>query len=179
MGKFGDGLIVAQWHYAGDLSIPAHEQRFDFYNVSAVPHVRIDGKYSVISAESCSIAAAVYRNWINTRLTETGGVSPVAIDGACGVTPSTLQMSVSFRLDDPVTLQSPSAYLWILESDISYAVNIQADFAIQGDWNLDNIECVACLQNMSSTGNKEMYNGARIPCRVHLAGCPANPREAG
>ncbi len=176
---------MAEWHTSGAFAVPTVNQRTSFYNVSGVPHVRIDGKYAAIGAGSCSAAASTYRNYINTRLTETGGVAPVAIEGVHSVGASDITMTVTFTLDDPVTLLSPRAYLLILESNIPYGsdtynhivraehheditalvnpgdqATVEYSFPISG-WNLDEIQCVAFLQKM--TGDKEMYNAANIP----------------
>ncbi len=182
--EFGEQLLVAEWHTSGGLNIPTVGQRTSFYGVSGVPHVRIDGKYSVIGASSCTGAAANYRNMINTRLSETGGLSPVDITAVHSVSATGVWVSATFTLVDPVTLVSPSAYLMVLEDDVLHLgtvydhivraeyhepviltnpgdhVTVETTFPIQG-WNVDNIQCVVFLQKM--TGDKEMYNARKAP----------------
>ncbi len=176
---------MSEWHTSGGLNIPTVGQRTSFYGVSGVPHVRIDGKYSQVGAGSCSGAAAAYRNLINTRLNETGGLAPVKVEGVYGTDPSNITMQVTCTLVDAVTLQSPRVYLVVLENNVFHqgttyhhivraeyhqdvslptqgsSVTVSSTFPIGGTWNVDNIECVAFIQKM--TGDKEMYNSARIP----------------
>ncbi len=160
-------------------------ERTSFYNVSGVPHVRIDGKYAAVGASSCSGAAATYRNYINMRLSETGGVAPVAIEGSYVPGSDAVSVMATFTLDDPVTLLSPRAYLMVLEDDVAHIGNVYDhivraeyheavtlinpgdyqvvtfDFPVDPSWNLENIHCLGFLQKM--TGDKEMYNSAEFP----------------
>jgi len=159
-------------------------ERTSFYSVSGVPHVRIDGLYSVIGASSCTSAAAAYRAYINQRLSETGGVAPVRIEGFHSIGATTITMSVTCTLEDAVTLESPRVYLVILEDDVLHQgtvydhivraeyhqdvslpsqgsqVTVTHEFPL-GSWSIDNLGYIAFIQKM--TGNKEMYNAARIP----------------
>lgn len=174
---------MSEWHTSGGLNIPTVGERMTFYGVSTVPHVRIDGLYSVVGASSCTSAAAAYRARINQRLSETGGVAPVRIGGFHSVGATTLTMSVTCTLEDAVTLFSPCVYLFILESDVVHQgvtyqhivraeyhedvslpsqgsfATVTHDFPL-GAWNTESLECVAFIQKM--TGDKDMYNSARI-----------------
>ncbi len=174
---------MSDWHTSGGLNIPTVGQRTSFYGVSGVPHVRIDGLYSSVGASSCVSAAASYRNLINQRLNTTGGLAPVRVEGFYSLGTTTLTMSVTCTLEDAVTLLSPRVYLVILEDDVLHqgtvydhivraeyhqdvslptqgsAVAVTHEFPL-GVWNTDNLECVAFIQKM--TGDKEMYNSARI-----------------
>ncbi len=174
---------MAEWHTSGGLNIPTVGERMTFYNVSGVPHVRIDGLYSSVGAGSCSGAAASYRGLINQRLTATSGLAPVRVEGFHSVGTTTLSMSVTCTLEDAVTLLSPRVYLIVLEDDVLFqgrvydhivraefhqdvslptqgsSVTVAHDFPL-GAWNTNNLSCVAFLQKM--TGDKEIYNSARI-----------------
>lgn len=176
---------MSDWHTSGGLNISTVSQRTSFYGVSGVPHVRIDGLYSVVGAGSCVSAAAEYRSRVNSRLSATGGMAPVEIEGYHSIGTTTLTMSVTATLDDAVTLQSPRMYLVILEDNVlhqgvTYQHIVRAeyheditlpaqgsvdtithDFTLGAGWNVHNLECVAFVQKM--TGDKEMYNAARIP----------------
>jgi len=191
LGEFGEQLIVSDWHTSGGLNIPTVGQRTSFYGVSGIPHVRIDGKYAAVGASSCTSAAATYRNYINTRLNETGGLAPVQVEGVYGVDAGNLTMQVMCTLVDAVTLQSPRVYLVVLEDDVLHqgvtyqhivraeyhqdvslptqgsSVMVSSVFPVGPTWNVDNIECVAFIQKM--TGDKEMYNSAHIPLFFVLA----------
>lgn len=184
MGEFGDQLLVAEWHTSGEFCIPGGLERASFYNVSGVPHVCIDGKYSAIGAGSCSGAAGEYRWYINQRLSETGGVAPVAIDGMYVIGATEVSVTATFTLDDAVTLLSPTAYILILEDSLVYLgdeynhivraehhepvslvnpgddVTIEAVFEMGSAWNPDNLKIVAFLQKME--GDQEIYNSAPI-----------------
>lgn len=175
---------MAEWHTSQGLEIPSVGQRTSFYGVSGVPHVRIDGKYSSVGASSCTGAAAAYRSYINTRLSETGGQAPVSIEGVYSIEAGGVWMSVTFTLEDAVTLVSPSAWLMVQEDDLLHMgtvydhivraelhqavtltnpgdhVTIEATFPIAG-WNVDNLRCTAFLQKMA--GDKEIYNATHIP----------------
>lgn len=183
--EFGEQLIVIEELLDGPLSIPFCSQRWSLYGGYYVPRVQFDGIYFRIGASSCSSAAAAYRSLINLRLNETGGLAPVAIEGAYAYDASTVSLEATFTLDDPVILTSPKAFLVILEDDVYSAgrtyhhvaraaydeyvtlqnqgdfVTVSISFPRDPAWNVDKIECVAFIQKM--TGDKEVYASARLP----------------
>ncbi len=185
LGEFPDQLVVAEWHTSGGLNIPYVSTRASWYNVSGVPHVRIDGKYAAVGAGSCSGAAATYRNYINARLAETGGVAPVAIEGVHSTSQTSVSAEVTITLDDPVTLLNPTAFIFLTEDDVLHLgqvynhivraehhqsisltnpgdqVVINVDFPMLAAYDIENLNVLACVQKM--TGDKEMYNAANIP----------------
>ncbi len=195
--EFGDQLIVADCHVSDVFEVPWTAQKGNFYGVSGIPHTRIDGKYSVIGASSCPGAAAAFRNYINQRLNETGGVSPVSIDGFFAYNEATLTMTATFELEDPVTLVSPKAQLLVLEDGILYSgdtynyvvragysesitlenvgdqVVVTHEFTIDPLWNMDNVHCFAFLQKYS--GDKEIYQGGRLPLVADFSGAFVPP----
>jgi hypothetical protein len=183
--EFPNQLIVGEMHVGGDLwEIPFTTERGSFYGVSPIPDVRIDGSRSSIGAGSCGGAASAYRNLINARLNETGGVSPVGISGIYSDDGTTISLSATFEKLDPVTLSNTQAFLLVMEDHLFYSGTeynhvvrkgqrqavtltnvgdeavVNASWPITG-WNMNNIDCVAFLQNYG--GNREIYQAARLP----------------
>lgn len=186
LDDFGEQLIVAEHHIHDIFRIPWTVERSEFYPGSGyLPHVRFDGKYSEGGAVSCSSAAQEYRGWIHLRLDETGGLSPVEISGVHWIQGDSLWLSAAFRLVDPDTLQDTRAFLLVLVNNLEWhgttylhltreaydeevllaeigdVVLVTAGFAIDPEWEIDTIECIAFIQRM--TGDKEVYQSARLP----------------
>jgi hypothetical protein len=184
LNEFPDQVIVADHHISGDpYQISWTSSRASFYGVTGTPTVWFDGWQPVVGASSCSGAAASYRTKINTRLSQTGGVSPVGIEGTMSYSPTTVTLQATFEKLDPVTLTNTQAFLMVNENNlingateydhVTRAVYQQAvtltnvgdlvvvshDFAVAG-WNLNNLECSAWLENMTT---KEIYQAARLP----------------
>lgn len=160
-------------------------QRQSFYVVQYVPHVFIDGKFNVIGASSCSDAAATYRNLVNQRLAETGGLSPVSIAGSYFINGTTLTMSAVFKKIDAGNTADARAYLALTENsvlngsvtynhvtrgglfqnvtltNVGDQVYVQGNVALSGAWIQANFRCVAWLQR--TTGDKEIYQSAMLP----------------
>jgi hypothetical protein len=186
LGEFPDQIIVADHHIGDQWQNSWTNGRDSFYGVTGTPTVWFDGLMSVVGAGSCSGAASSYRNAINMRLAATGGVAPVGIDGDMLYdpgSPTTLTLSATFEKLDPVTLSNTQAFLMVNENDL-FASGMEFDhvtraayqqavtltnvgdqvvvahvFTISG-WNMNNVECSAWLQNMTS---KEIYQSARLP----------------
>ncbi|MFB3909774.1 MAG: hypothetical protein ACE15D_15370, partial [Candidatus Eisenbacteria bacterium] len=181
-----DRMVHWENHVGDDVfENPETQARGTWYGVSGIPDVRIDGKTPIIGAGSCSGAATQYRNAISNRLAETGGVSPVSIDGSFLPLGSTVSATATFRLEDPVVLTSLRATLLIYEDHVLWSgdywehterdlydenitltnvgdqVTVSYDFAINPSWNIDNIKVVAYLQQTS--GNKQMIQGLMVP----------------
>lgn len=174
-------------NHVGDdvFEIPETVARGNWYGVSGIPHVRIDGLYSVIGAGSCASAAQQYRNYINQRINATGGMAPVEIIGSWLPTESEITMQADFRLVDPATLTSLRATLLIYEDHCFYqgqnwevvtrkihdqnitltnvgdVVNVATTIPLNPNWNPANLKCVAYLQQTS--GNKQIIQGAILP----------------
>jgi hypothetical protein len=181
--EFPDQIIVADHHLGDSWSIPWTNSRDGYYGVTGTPTVWFDGWQSVVGAGSCSGAASSYRTKINTRLANTGGVSPVGIEGLMNSDATTLSLTATFEKLDPVTLSNLKAYLIVTENHLFYGGNeynhvtravheqnvtltnvgdqvvVSHDFVI-GAWNMDNVECSAWLQNNST---REIYQSARLP----------------
>ncbi|MBD3162667.1 MAG: T9SS type A sorting domain-containing protein [Candidatus Eisenbacteria bacterium] len=171
-------------------TIPKTTQRANWYGVGGIPHVRIDGRHSVIGAGSCASAASNYRNYINQRLAANGGISPVAIEGSYLPTASDVTVQATFRLEDPATLSDLRATLLVYEDNVFWCcgyggvsnwdvttraiydenvtlntvgdeVTISETFIHNGDWDPNETHAVAYLQ--TTTGLKEIHQGARLP----------------
>jgi hypothetical protein len=124
-GEFGyDEFLHFENHVSGTDPFTTTETdlRGDWYGVSGIPHVRIDGKYNYIGAGSCASAATQYRSRINTRLTEVGHNSPVSIVGSYLPVPNTNDIIVqaTFELLDPVSLVNQRATLLVYENNINW-----------------------------------------------------------
>ncbi|MCK4303978.1 MAG: hypothetical protein KAY24_07045 [Candidatus Eisenbacteria sp.] len=184
--EFGQQLIVAYHHKSDVFEIPWVIERMEMYGPACIPHVRIDGKYIVWGASSCAQAAAAYRSLINQRLTETGGLSPVAIEGAHWVEGDTLRLLATFTLEEPETLIDTRAFLLVLANNLEYGLllyhhvtqaayeedvildhvganaQVTAAFAIDPEWGLvEELECIAIIQQMSDS--LTVYQSARLP----------------
>ena len=186
--EFGyERMVHYNLHLSDNLTIPEGTARANWYGVSGIPHVRIDGKYSVIGAANCETAAANYRNRINQRLNETGGLSPVEIKGNYLPIGTTIPVEATFRLVDPATLTSLRATLVLYEDNVylqgSYwqhvtrviydqyvtlanvgdevTVSTIINPAAEGIQNIDQVHAVAYLQQTS--GDKQMIQGAKLP----------------
>jgi hypothetical protein len=188
LAEFPTQLLVTEPHVGSSSGDPWEiaftSERFGFYNGGSIPDVRIDGLYSSIGAGSCSGAAATYRNLINQRLANTGGLSPVRVTGNYSSDETTISVTAVFEKVDAVALSNLQAYLEVLEDHSFYQgteynhvvragyhqavtltnvgdfVEVSHTWTLGTLWNLDNINCVAFLQN--SSGNKEIYQAARI-----------------
>ena len=160
-------------------------QRQSFYVVQYVPHVFIDGKYNSIGASSCSGAAATYRDFVIQRLAETGGLSPVSIEGSYSINGTTLTMSAIFRKIDVGSTADARAYLALTENavlsggitynhvtrgglfqnvtltNVGDYVQVQGNVTLNGTWIQENFKCLAWLQR--TTGDKEIYQAATLP----------------
>lgn len=179
-------MVHFENHVGDDVfQIPETEERAGWYGVSGIPHVRIDGLYSVIGASSCDGAANQYRSRINQRISETGGVSPVEITGSWMRSEWEVKLQADFRLVDPATLTSLRATLLIYEDDCPFQdqlwqhstraihdefitltnvgdlVRVETTIQARETWNTANMHCVAYLQQTS--GNKQIIQGAVLP----------------
>ena len=173
--EYGNQLIVVNHHENDVFEIPWVEQRVELYGAGVIPHVRIDGKYAIRGAQSCSWAAAEYRAAIEQRLGQTNGLSPIAITGAYLVAADSVRVTATFTLLDAVALPDLRGFLLVLVDDLYWAgvyydhvtqgassqnltlvqpddaATISAVFARQPTWNSDDIHCLAFCQRMSDS----------------------------
>lgn len=172
-------------HVSGGLQNADASARGSWYGVSGIPHVRIDGKTSIIGAGSCDGAAAQYRSAINQRMAEVGGISPVEIDGSYLPIGNQIPVEATFELLDPATLTSLRATLVVYENDILHQgdwydyimrdlydqnivltnvgdqVTVSFTFNVSAAWDIENMHACAYLQQTS--GNKQIIQGAKLP----------------
>jgi len=188
LGEFGNQLVALAPHIGGQFLHSFSSQRASFYGVTGTPTIHVDGSRRQFGTTgTCSGDAANFRTLINQRLAETGGQSPVSITGVYSFDATTVSVSATFELLDPVTLVSPTAYLVIYEDGISYGGNAYhhvvrnghsqavtlaqvGDMATvtqvfpRGNWNINNVGAVAFLQRGTGTWNqKEVYQTAKLP----------------
>lgn len=130
-----------------------------------------DGKYQNVGASSCNSAYTTYLGRYNQRMNETGGVSPVSIDGYFSASESGGTFHATFTLLDPYTLGAVQATFFVAENGLvnggtTYikvtrviksqavttlinpgdAVTVEIPFDVGSTWNLENLEGVAVLQ---------------------------------
>ncbi|MBD3236836.1 MAG: hypothetical protein GF330_09040 [Candidatus Eisenbacteria bacterium] len=182
--EFGDQLIVAEHHMVDILDCDWTNARTDIYDVGPIPHVQFDGKVAVVGAGSCSGAAEAYRDAINQRLAETGGISSVDVSGHWWFDDEQVYLSATFALLDPATLVDTEAFLLVLEDDIAWqgttyhhvtraaydepitlsnvgdSVTVSAAFPIGLAWDVTQFDCIAFLQTMS--GDHEIHQSAHL-----------------
>jgi hypothetical protein len=191
--EFGfDEYVHFENHVSGTdpFSTPETEARGDWYGVSGIPHMRIDGKFSVIGAGSCASAATNYRQRINQRLGEVANNSPVSIVGSYLPSTNDISVQATFEKLDNVSLVNQRATLVVYENNIFWCcgyggvdewqvvtrgiydqnvtltnvgdeVTVSTTFVHNGDWNVDELYAVAYLQQTS--GDKQIIQGALLP----------------
>jgi len=176
--EFPSQIVVAEHHLGDQWSTTFGNSRDSFYNVTGTPTVWFDGLLEAVGSYSnCSQDAARYRSLINQRLSQTGGLAPVSIQGNMEINATTVTVSATFEKLDPVALSNTRAYLVVAENHLhasGYEFNhvtrggydqavtltnvgdqviVSHDFTISG-WNVGNLEWSAWLQN---TSTKEIY----------------------
>jgi hypothetical protein len=192
-------LIVAEHHIDDIWGTDWTGARASGYGVSGIPHVRFDGKYAEIGSGDCLVSAEAYRSWIEQRLAETGGVSPVRIEGHCAISGSTLTISAVFHLLDPVALNNPRAILLVLADSLvhegttydhitrigrEYPVVLEhpgsvawvsTQMLFSPDRDIADFDFIALLQ--AGGGDQEIYQTARLRVATDFA-CRFDPAVA-
>ena len=188
-------MITLEPHYNIDCSggdpfeTPETRARGDWYGVHGVPVVWIDGSRNVLGASNCETAYNAYLDAISERLAETGGLSPIAIEGQYVPHEFGIDVLATCRLVDPASLAMLQATIVVIESNI-YAAdpeyfddtwnhvvrmihNQEITLVNQGDeaviaitlpldpeWNTDEIDVVALVQQNGL--DLEIYQGALL-----------------
>ncbi len=167
--------------------------RLSFYGVGGVPDVRTDGKNPTIGASSCASAYNTYRTKYLARMTETGGIAPVSIEGVWSISGSTATVDVTITLLDPVALGTVQASVFISEDDVYYdsqrtfnaltrairhesvttlvnpgdQYSFQKSIPVGESWEEPNLHCIAILQK--TTGDKAVWQAGSIPYLVDFS----------
>ena len=157
--------------------------------MSGYPTVRIDGLLEVSGAGGCVGAANQYRAKINDRLTETGGLSPVAMSSHMETSPTSVTITATYRLVDPVSLVDLRATLLLYEdnvywccgyggvdtwqhttrkiydqnitlTDVGDEATVVTTIPVQPSWNPNELHAVAYLQQTS--GSKQIIQGRQV-----------------
>lgn len=173
---YPDNLIVVDCHLADEFENPDTVERSLLYGIWGLPTVQVDGKYAQIGAASCEEVQEIFQGFIEARLSETGGVSPVDITGGFTFNETSGTIWATFDLVDPVPQTGRIATLWIYDDDVymccgsggedtwnenarvirSSPVDLDAvgaevtlteNFDVGADWNLDNLHAVAAIQD--------------------------------
>ena len=191
-GEYGyDRLVYFEDHCSSTDPFTTAETsaRERWYGVTGWPTVYTDGARPVAGAGSCWDAAAAYRQAVEARLAETAGVSPVAIAGTFVVGTDAVVIAATYKLVDPVHLDSLRATLLIFEDEVhgpsdpfghtiyngvtrkiydemitltnvNDQVLVTTTVPIGRDWVADNLRGVAYLQK---TVTKEIIQGRHLP----------------
>ncbi|MBD3336870.1 MAG: hypothetical protein GF355_15265 [Candidatus Eisenbacteria bacterium] len=179
--EFPETFVWVYCHVGDDIyEIPETQARAQWYGVSGIPHVRIDGKFPVIGAGSCNTAYNNYRSKYMQRMSETGSMSPVEITNDYYVLSTGVgYVQATFELLDPVTLVQPVATFFLYEDNtgtydrtvrmiaeepvslvnVGDQVTVVKEFAM-GAWNPDNLYGVVILQEHDAT--KAVIQAARM-----------------
>lgn len=92
--------------------------RENYYHVPGYPTVWFDGLSSVVGSSGCTSSVSDYRNAINQRLNQTGGVSPISISGHMETGGGNATVTAKIRLVDPVQLANLRATILLYEDGI-------------------------------------------------------------
>ena len=175
------------------MTIPATTSRASWYGVPGYPTVWIDGVIDEVGGfpmpGGCASMESYYRNDINTRISQTGGLSPIEITGSFDFSGGdTIDMSATFRLVDAVSLTSLRATILLYEDNVTWccgyggnslwqhntrsiydqtitlasqgdSVVVSTSLALDPAWNADELHVVAYVQK---TTTKEIYQGAKL-----------------
>lgn len=188
--EFPDLFLYVDNHTSGPLHNPGALDRRNVYgNVGGVPDVRIDGKYTVVGGgDGCYNRYQAYRTRFMTRMNETAWTSPVSIEGLITMGESTITITATYELLDPVSLPPVRGSFILYEDDVYYSPSVRFDamtrhtynqtvtlsqvgdtqvlettFAINPAWNLEELHAVAILQETTGgTGVRPVVQGARM-----------------
>ncbi len=184
--EFGSDLIVIEHHGADPYEIDWTFDRFySFYGFIGFPTVVFDGMAEHVGAFlDCELMADYYREAIQARWAETGGVSPVAIEGFCSLDDVQIHVAASIELVDPVTIVDAQATVMILEDglifdgetyndvtrfgsdqaialdDVGQVVEIDLTIPLNPDWNPHRLRCMVLVQR--TTGDQEVHQAAEL-----------------
>lgn len=144
----------------------------------------MDGSRSYSGGWSCVETTEAYRERIEARLAETGGMSPVEIGGNAYLAPgATLAVRSTFALLDPTPLIDLQATFFVVEETVELAgtwprvvrevrnqpivlgapgdsVVVDLDIPINPAWNWENLYVVAFLQQTS--GSRPIIQGRKL-----------------
>ncbi|MBD3161976.1 MAG: hypothetical protein GF346_06765 [Candidatus Eisenbacteria bacterium] len=184
--EFGsDRFLHFEYHIAHEFATSETVARANWYGISGAPTVRIDGKDQVTGASDCDQTSAAYRALIQDRLDETGGITPVEIEGEFLPLETEISASAIFRLVDPADLAPHRATILFYEDDVVWdgrhwqevvrkihdetvtlenvgdEVLVETTVPVDPSWNVRNIHAVAYLQE--TTDSKQIHQGALLP----------------
>jgi len=186
-----DDFIHMELHCSGTdpFTLPETTARANMYGVTGYPTIRVDGKYGVVGAGNCTGAYNAYNLRYDTRMSETGGISPVSIEGTLVDDGHSGTVSATYTLLDPASLGSIQATLFVYEDDVYWCcgyggvdtwdrvvrfirtssitlvnpgdeVTVSENFTVGAGWNPENLHAVAILQEAS--GQRTIIQGGRL-----------------
>ena len=183
-----EGQIVhVDTHVSGEFLFAEAGPRGSRYGVSGIPHVQFDGLTNVTGAGSCNGAAASYRPQMNNRIAATGGVTPVDLSVVMNIAGGQVTVTGTAELVDNVNLSGLQMTLFVVENDITWCcdpqggdhfdrisrgirsnpitltfgggtVQTQETWALDSEWNPDNLAAVAVVERISAP--REVYQSA-------------------
>ena len=120
--EFGAGFVHVDTHVSSTDPFHTTEStaRANRYGVSGIPHVMIDGSIAEIGADLCPLQANSYRDDINTRISQTGGTSPVEITGGMAINGNLVTVTANYKLVDAGSFTAHQATLYVYEDDITW-----------------------------------------------------------
>lgn len=188
--EFPETFLYIDNHTSGQFSSQYSQDRRNVYgNVGGVPDVRIDGKYqSVGGGDGCYSRYQAYRQRYITRMNETGSNSPVSIEGDFIVGETTITITATYKLLDPVSLPPVRGSIILYEDDVYYNPSTRFDaitrftynqtvslssvgqtqvlevtFNLDPAWNPEELHAIAILQETTgATGVRPVVQGARM-----------------
>ena len=80
----------------------------------------IDGSINEVGADVCANQTITYRNDINGRVAEAGGVSPVDISGSFTVVGNIATVTATYELLDPGTFTTHQGVIYVWEDDVTW-----------------------------------------------------------
>lgn len=120
--EFGAGFVHVDTHVSSTDPFHTTESttRANRYGVSGIPHVMIDGSIAEVGADLCPLQANTYRDDINTRISQTGGTSPVEITGGMSINGNLVTVTANYTLVDAGSFTAHQATLYVYEDDITW-----------------------------------------------------------
>ncbi|MDM7915398.1 MAG: T9SS type A sorting domain-containing protein [Candidatus Eisenbacteria bacterium] len=179
-----DRILWFDEHWCDALAIPEAQHRAAWYDIYLWPYVRIDGSRYYQGIDGCEGTAALLGEKIDLRIAETGGMSPVMIQGIYQIGDASVRVHSTLRLLDPAVFDDPRAYFFVLEDSVwsegflldrvtREIVERPVAFSGPGDdvvfdfyvtmepsWHSDHLKVIAFLQEHE--GDLEIVQGARL-----------------
>lgn len=183
-----EALITFEYHYGDLMENETSIGRTEWYHVFSHPYVFFDGVDPVIGAANCLSASADYRAHYDSRMAQSGGLSPIAIDGQFAEVGNDWIVVTQIANVDGVPIENLQASILVYEDDIVYCcgpggnsvwdgvvriaydqpidlplsgqpVTVPASIPLDPTWNRENLHLVAYVQDRTT---REILQGHRV-----------------